>query len=96
MQQIQPNVMMPQQQSQQGSEGDPFLGLLGTFLPMAFGLPPMPALGSALGGQSWATQMGGALSPFLGGMGSFGGGNYLGDPFLNRMQGVPNSFNSFG
>ena len=95
MQQIQPNVMAPQQQQEQQG-GDPFLGLLGTFLPMAFGLPPIPALGQTIGGPSWATQLGSAISPFMGGFGGGGGGFSLGDPFLNRMQGIPNSFGGFG
>lgn len=93
MQQMQPNVQQVQPQQDQG---DPLLGALGTFLPMAFGLPPIPALGQMLGGQSWVTQVGQGISPFMGGFGGGGGFNFMGDPFLNRMQGVPNSFNVMG
>ena len=53
----------------QASKGDPFLFALGTFLPMAFGLPPMPQVGTMLGGYGGS---GGGMGDLIGLFNTFG------------------------
>lgn len=81
MKTIQPDfVQLPPEQQ----KGDPILGALGTFLPMAFGLPPMPMIGQMLsGGPSIGTMAGGVMNPFMGGfgIGGFSGGQI--NPFAS-------------
>ena len=64
---LQSNVI--QQPTDQGG-GNPFLDLIGTFLPMAFGLPPLPGAGQLLQGQMPNAQN---LLGMISGFGGFGG-----------------------
>jgi hypothetical protein len=84
-----PQSFAPQQQDQ----GNPFMGFLGqaigTFLPMAFGLPPMPFAGNMLGGlmgggQGQQNPFGGLLTPF---------GQQMAGPMLG---GIVNPLNPWG
>jgi len=78
---------------QQPDHGNPFMGFLGnaigTFLPMAFGLPPIPGVGNVLGGL-----MGGGGSHGFGQIPGLMGGlmNYGFNPF----QGQFNPYGNFG